>query len=220
MVDTSDITGVIATYMGSGIFWVVIIIVAVIILLFFYGYMRRRSALKYECLELVRFGNGKVGINKLKAGLFKEKKFLFGLFNYGREVLVKTSDGRTIEQAKTSDLHDIFGKKGYICFRSPKDHKVLVPIAKADFKNMSLLFEIAPRDYREASVRLFRESVEETKGTLEKLLPYIAIGLVVLLTIISIVINMQMTNNTTNKVGDMLIEGCTNQANVQGGNSP
>jgi len=215
-----SISGVIGSYLGSSVFWIVIIIVLVAVVLFFYGYMSRRGKLKYICLEIVRFGNGKIGINELKAGLFKSRRFFFGLFDYGKESTIKTSDGRTIEQAKTSDLHDIFGQKGYICFRSPKDHKVLVPISRVELTNMNLVFEVAPRDYREASVRLFRESVEETKGTLEKLLPYIAVGFVVILTIISIVINMQMTNNTINKVGDMLVQGCTNQANVQGGTAP
>jgi len=219
MVDTSSILNIVKGYLGSGTVWFVLALIVMICGVLIYAYMSRKSKLKYNCLELVRFGNGKIGINLMKAGSFKNKVFL-GLFDYGTETITKVSDGRMIQQAKTSYLHDIFGKKGFIVFRSPKDPKILVPINKADFANMNLVFEIAPADYREASVRLFRSACEETKGTWEKLLPYLAVGFCIVLTIISIVINMQMTNNTVNKVGDMLIEGCTNKQNVQGGASP
>lgn len=212
-IDTSSIQGLIQGYLSSGIFWVAIIIIAFFGGGIFYGYFSRKSKLKYNCIELVRFGNGKVGINKMKAGLFGPKRFL-GMFDYGREKLYKTSDGRVIEKAKTSHLHDLFGKKGFIVMRSPKDPKILVPIGKVDFESMELLLEIAPADYRDASVRIFREAVEETKGTWEKILPYIAIAFCIILALITVVITMQMVNHATDKVGDLLIKGCTNQQNV------
>jgi hypothetical protein len=219
MPDLSNVTSVFSGYFASGTFWFVIALVVIVVLLFFYGYFSRKGKLKYFCLEFVRFGNGKVGINKRKAGIFGTKTFL-GFFDYGREKLMKTSDGRIIQGAKTSYLHDIFGKKGFILIRSPRDNKILVPISKAEFANMNLLMSIAPGDFRDASSRIFHEAVEETKGTWEKLLPYIAIGLCVVLTIINVVVNMQMTNHTTDTVGNMLITGCKNTQNVKAGTSP
>lgn len=158
-------------------------------------------------------------MNKMKAGFMKQKSFLH-LFDYGRESLCKTSDGRVIEKGKTSHLHDIFGKKGFIVVRSPKDNKILIPISKVELEGLGLLFEIAPAEYRDASVRIYREAVDETKGTWEKILPYVMVGLCIFLCIVTIVICMQMVNNTTDKVGKLLISGCANSQNVQPGTSP
>jgi hypothetical protein len=218
--DMNNISSAIKGYLTSGFFWIVIIIILCILVLFFYAYLSRRSKLKYNCLELVRFGNGKIGTNLMKAGLFKTKTFLFGLIDYGSEVLTKVTDGRIIQGARTSHLHDVFGKKGYIVIRSPKDSKILVPISKVEFNNFQALMNIASGDYRDASTRIYMDAVEETKGTWEKLLPYLAIGLCVILALITLVINMQMTNNTVEKVGKMLIAGCENQINVKSGSSP
>lgn len=214
MVDVSSIAGVVGNYARSGFFWLIVIIVAVICVLFFYLFMARRGKLKYNNLELISFGNGKIGVNLSKAGVFKSKTTFFGLLDYGSEYVVKTSDGKTIQKARTTHLHDLFGKKGFITVRKPEDPKILVPIGKIRFGNMLVLFDIAPSNYRDASTKIFNEAVEETKGTWEKILPYIAVAVVVVLTIISIVINMQMTNNTVNKVGNMLIQGCTNSQNA------
>jgi hypothetical protein len=79
---------------------------------------------------------------------------------------------------------------------------------------MKFLMEVAPADYRDASSRIYREAIEETKGTWEKLLPYIAIGLCIVLTLVNVIVNMQMTNHTTDKVGSILVEGCRNTQNV------
>jgi hypothetical protein len=214
MVDFNGIGGTISGYFGTSAFWVTMVVILVLTIVVFYGYFSRKSKLKYNCLELVRFGNGKVGINSSKAGLFKSKTFLY-FFDYGRESRMKTSEGRVIENAKTSYLHDIFGKKGFVVVRSPKDPKILIPISKIEFDGLELLFEIAPAEYRDASVRIYREAVDETKGLLDKILPYIMVGLCVFLCIITVVICMQMTNHATDKVGGILIEGCSNKANVQ-----
>ena len=213
--DLGGIMGSFGTYVKSGAFWLVIVIVICIVIVFFYGYMTRRTKLKYNCLEMVRFGNGKVGINLMKAGVFKTQTFLGVLFDYGQESVTKVTDGRVIEGARTSNLHEIMGKKGFVVMRSPKDNKILIPIGKVEFDNLKAVYAIAPGDYRDAATRLYNEAVKETQGTWEKLLPYIAIGLCVVLTIINVVVNMQMTNHTTDKVGEILVQGCSNKQNVQ-----
>jgi hypothetical protein len=209
--DMGEIAGSFGNYAKSGAFWLIIVVVICAAIIFFYGYMTRRSKLKYNCIELVRFGNGKIGANQMKAGVFKTKTFLMGLFDYGNESVMKVTDGRVIEKAKTTNLHEIFGKRGYVVMRSPKDSQILVPISKVDFDNLQAVFAIAPGDYRDASTRIYNEAIKETQGTWEKLLPYVAIGLCVVLTIINVVVNMQMTNHTTDKVGELLIQGCSNQ---------
>lgn len=197
-------------WLTSGLFWTVGAIVILVFIAYFYLAMKRRSKLKYGCLELVPFGNGKAGLNRLKAGIFKTKSMLGNLIDYGTENVCKAEDGRRILNAKTSYLHDIMGKKGFICIRKPDDPKILVAVKKLRFDNLDLMMEIAPADFRDASANIVNDAIKETTGTWEKILPYLAIGVIVVLVIISIIINQQMTNNTINKVGDILIKGCQN----------
>jgi hypothetical protein len=217
--DMSGYGNVFNNYVRSGGFWLLIIIVILVLGFFFFGYFTRKSKLKYNCLEVVRFGNGKVGLNKLEAGFFKAKTFMF-FFDYGNEFRVKTSDNRVIEGGKSSQLHDVFGKKGFIVVRSPHDPKVLIPLSRFQIEGLGLLGEIAPADFRDASVRIYREAIEETKGMWDKILPYLAVGLCILLCIITIVITQQMTNHTIDKVGNMLISGCSNSQNVAPSTAP
>ena len=216
--NTSSITSVIFQWGTSALFWTVGGIIILTFVLYFYLAMKRRTALKYKCLELVPFGNGKCGVNMLKAGIFKSHMKLGGLINYGSENLFRVADGRRILNAKTSYLHDIMGKKGFYLLRKPDDPKILVPIKSLRINGMELIMEIAPADYRDASVNILNDAVKETTGTWEKILPYIAVGLIVVLCIITVIINQQMTNNTVDKVGKILIGGCQNaQSGVPGG---
>lgn len=210
MVDTSGITNVITRWLSSGAFWLIGAVLIIGIVGYFYLYMKRRSKLKYFCLELVPYGNGKAGINKMKAGIFKTKSMFGGMIDYGNENCVKVEDGRRILNAKTSYLHDIMGKKGFLVIRKHDDPKILVAVKKLKLDNLELLMEIAPADFRDVSANIVQDAIKETTGTWEKILPYIAIGLIVVLVIISVIINQQMTNNTINKVGDLLIRGCQN----------
>lgn len=209
--NTATITQSFVGMFTSGIFWTVGAIFIIGFIMYFYLALKRRSKLKYLCLELVPYGNGKIGINRLKAGIFKVKTMLGGLIDYGSENTFKTEDGRRIQNCKTSYLHDIMGKKGFICIRKPDDPKILIPIKQLNFGGLDLLMQIAPAEYRDASTVIVQDAIKETSGTWEKILPYIAIGLIVVLCIITIIINQQMTNNTVDKVGKMLIEGCSNK---------
>jgi hypothetical protein len=217
---TSSITSGFIGWAKSGLFWTVGGIIIVIIIFYFYAYMSRRGKLKYNCLEVIRFGNGKTGINYMKAGVFKRKRAFFGLIDYGEENCFKVADGREIQGAKTSYLHDIMGKKGFWLMRKADDPKILVPISRVDVDNLQALLAIAPADYREASVKLFREAQKETSALWEKVLPFIAMGLVIVLCIITVIINQQMTNNTVDKVGKILIEGCQNAQAVTPSGTP
>ena len=220
MVDFGNIKGMFTGLLFNSMFWILgaIIIISVVVLV--YGYYSKKGKLKYPCFELVSFGNGKIGINELKAGVFKTKSFLFGLFDYGTESCIKTNDGRRIIEATTDDLHTIKGLRGFIVRRKDDDPRILVPISKVYFKNEHLMFEIAPADYRDVSLQILAEATKETQGFLEKWMPYIGIGLCIVLCIVTVVICQQMTNSTVDKVGKILIEGCRNAQNVVPGASP
>ena len=224
MVDLSTFTGSFAGWGGmlqSGAIWTIGAIIILTTVFLFYGFMQKKTKLKYNCLEVVNFGNGKVGMNKLRCGVFGTKTFMnSGLFDYGSERVIMTDDGRRILDATTDDLHDIMGKRGFIVRRKDDDTKILVPIVAVKFKNEHLMFEIAPSDFRDTSVSILAEASKETQSTWERILPYIAVGLIVVLTIISIIINQQMTNNTVDKVGTMLIQGCSNAGASVVGVSP
>lgn len=212
--DLSNIGGTIGSsitgWVTSGLFWTVTGVIIVAIIAFFYLSMSRRGKLKYNVLEVVRFGNGKTGVNLLKAGIFKNKTTFFGLLDYGSENIFKTSDGRKIQGAKTSQLHDVLGKKGFWVVRKTDDPKILIPLDKVYIQNLEALLNIAPADFRDVSTEIVNNALKETAGGWEKILPYLAIGVIVILCIITVVINQQMTNNTVDKVGKMLIEGCRN----------
>lgn len=203
--DFSIASGTMMAWLSSGIFWV---FMALLLTIGTFGILwwKKQTKLKYNCLELIEFGNGKMGINKLKAGVFKKTSSLFGLWESGNEVFFKTNDGRRILDARTEDLFDIYGKKGFICYRKADDPKILVPISKAEFKNKNLVLEIAPADYRDASSSIIEEAVKETNGFMEKYLPYIMLAGIVIFFVISMILASQFFNRTVDKASALLLE--------------
>jgi hypothetical protein len=182
--------------------------------------MNRKSKLKYYCFEIIRFGNGKIGVNVHKAGAFHTHTKMNGLIDYGPEVVYKVIDGRIILNAKTSDLHDLMGKKGWICVRKSGDPKILAPVSKISFDGLKLLADIAPADYRDASCKIVDEATKETMSLLDKYMPYIMLGGLIVGIIISQVISMQMINNAQSKALEIQKASCANAANSAPGGSP
>jgi hypothetical protein len=204
----------------GSVFWVGIILILCILVGFFYLFMNRRSKLKYNCLELLRFGNGKIGVNLHKAGLFSTHTLMRGLIDYGKESSYKILDGRLIQQGKTSQLHDILGKKGWIVVRKSGDPKILVPVDKIYIQNLGLMMDIAPADYRDASCRIVEAATKETMSWADKYLPYLLIGALIIGIIISQVISMQMINNAQTKAIEIQKLTCTNAGVTTRGASP
>lgn len=224
MVDIGgSMSGIASSFWGwttSSVFWVGIVLLLVLLVIFFYLFMSRRGKLKYSCLEILRYGNGKIGINHHKAGPFHTHTYANGFIDYGKEILYKTLDGRIIQQAKTSHLHDVMGKKGWICIRKSGDAKILVPVDKIYIKGLDLLMDIAPGDYRDASSKIVESATKETMSWVDKYLPYILIGALLIGIIISQVISMQMINNAQEKAIQIQSMTCNNAGNVQTGGSP
>jgi hypothetical protein len=232
-VDFSQFTGIFYGWLKSGVFWVIVAVVltcGTILILWW----RKRTRLKYNIIEVVSFGNGKIGANMFKAGIFKQKETLMGLWDYGLENRFKLADGRIIWGADTSQLHDIFGKKGFIVRRKDDDPKILVPIDKVIWNYKAVctcpycnrrfkkedkldapLFEVAPGDYRQASVEIIKDAINETQGLLEKYLPYIMLGAIVVFFVISMILASQFFNRTVDKASELLLKAGQQAGQIQ-----
>lgn len=211
--------GAIVGWMSTGVFWVGVCIVLIFSLSIFL-FVRKRQKLKYMVYEIVPFGNGKIGINISTAGMFKSKSALGGLWDYGTDYKFKTKDNRIILEATTRDLHDLNGKKGFIVTRKPDDPKILVPLTKFKIENSNLLSEIAPADFRDASVGIIVEASKETQGMLDKYLPYIMLGTIIIFFVIAMLVATQFFNRTIDKSGEILSKVSANCGVPAGGNAP
>lgn len=219
MAFTDDLTGVMKGWVSSGLFWAVM---GLLLTCGIFGllYVNKTRRLKWNILELISYGNGKVGVNKLKAGIFKKKAYMFGLWDYGHENVVKCNDGRIILEASTTDLMDILGKKGFIVRRKDDDPKILVPINKVKWENEAPLFAIAPADFRDASVNIIDTATKETQTWADKYLPYIMLGGMVVFFIVGFILASQFFNRAMDKSIEIQRMQCNNFANVQPGSSP
>ena len=209
----SQLGGVFGTWFSSGLFWLVIAIILTIGVFVLLSVNKRRR-LKWNVLECLSYGNGKAGINLLTAGIFKKKTTVFGLWDYGNENCVKCADGRLILEATTDDLMDIFGEKGFIVRRKDDDPKILVPISKIRWKNEEALLEIAPADFRDASVNIVDSATKETQTWADKYLPYIMLGGMVIFFIVGFILASQFFNRTVDKAGEILIKVSQNAGSV------
>jgi len=208
------IGGVFGKWLSSGLFWFVMAILLTIGVLVILVINKRRR-LRWNCLELLSYGNGKVGINLLRAGIFKKKTSIFGLWDYGNENVIKCADGRIVLEGTTSELMDVMGKKGFLLRRKDDDPKILVPISKVDWRNEKAIFEIAPADFRDASVNIVDTATKETQTWADKYLPYIMLGGMVIFFIVGFILASQFFNRTVDKAGEILIAVSKNAGSVQ-----
>lgn len=210
-INLSGVSNVVLSWLTSGFFWIIVSFILFCGLIL-YLWWKKRTRLKYPVLEIISFGNGKIGINKRKAGVFKSKQAFFGLWDYGNENCFKLDDGRKILECSTDDLQDIFGKKGFIIRRKDDDAKTIVPISRITFLNEKNLFEIASADFRDASVNIIQEARQETMGWFEKYGAYLVIGMIVIFFIISMMVITQFASRNVDKAYDLLMkvkEGCS-----------
>jgi len=214
MAGFGDLGGIMGAWLSSGLFWFVMAIlltVGVLVILV----VNKRRRLKWNCLELMSYGNGKVGINLLRAGIFKKKTSVFGLWDYGNENVIKCADGRIILEGTSDDLMDIFGKKGFMLRRKDDDPKILVPISKVSWLNEKAIMEIAPADFRDASVNIVDTATKETQTWADKYLPYIMLGGMVIFFIVGFILASQFFNRTVDKAGEILMAVSKNAGSAQ-----
>lgn len=199
------VTNTVFGWLRSFVFWGVVLVV---ILLSVFGSLaiRKKRKLKFPVLEMTDLGGGKQGIRETKAGWFKSKTMFFGLFDYGGDDVMKTKEGTVIQNASSSDFHEIKGKRGMIVARKPDDPRILLPLSRMEITNMSLMSAIAPADFRDASVKIISDTEKETMSKLERIIPYIALGIVAIIFLICIILIIQMVKSSQAEAWDKLLE--------------
>lgn len=234
MFDFSGLSSFLFKWLSSFIFWG-IALVLILVVVFGSLVIRKRRKLIYPAIELTDLGAGKIGFKSYKAGWFKTKTMLFGLFDYGGEDILRLKDGRTIQNASSEDFHEINGRRGLLVVRKSDDPAILVPVNKAgvsnkyknqdgtlipvknmNVTNLNLLTEIAPADYRDASVKIISNTEKETRSKWEKLAPYLVFGTMAIVFMITIILIVQMVKQGQAEAKDLILqlarEGCQSPA--------
>ena len=185
--------------------WFLILVLMLVVLYMFLAF-KKKKILRFPTIEIVDLGEGRLSMNSLKSGWFGSKWMFGGLWTTGDKEL-KISTGETIYYFATSDYQEVDNQRGVICFRNPLQQNILVPISqiKLDAEGRALLAKIAPADYRDVAVDIFRETVKETGDWKEKLLLFGSIALVVIFALISIIIIAQMVKSGQDKASELLL---------------
>jgi hypothetical protein len=216
---------IVFTWLSSLFFW---FIVAIIIIGATWGFLiiRKKRKLSYPCHIDTDLGAGKIGRETTKAGWFRTKTALFGLFDYGGEDILKTKDNRIVQNASSEDFQEIDGKRGLCCIRKGDDPAILLPVNRAGTSNKYgvgkkgelipiksmkvtnafLLEEIAPADYRDASVKIIKDSAEETRGKYDKLINAIVYGTLGIIFLICIIMIVQMVKTSQSSAQEFNLE--------------
>ena len=87
----------------------------------------------------------------------------------------------------------------------------LVPIPvttvkKMEITNPHLLAEIAPADYRDASVKIVNNTEKETQGKWEKLAPILVFGTMAIVFMITIILIVQMVKSGQTEAKNLILE--------------
>jgi len=197
---------IIGKFFLSPLMWVGIIFA---LLIFGVGglWLRRQKKLEYMCLIHAPAGNGKASWILTKAGWFKENDFL-KLWDYGSEEVIKVKDGRKVFGVTRDNMHFFKGKRCLVLTEKGDDRKVLVPIDKFHFDEISQesLMEIAPVDLRDVSSQIIQSSDKELRSTMEKVMQYVLLGGVVVVTLICVIMVMQMVKNSQTEASRLILE--------------
>lgn len=204
MADLSGATQLLFDWLLSPLIWFVLIFV------FLAGTMgvlwiRKRRKLIYEFIEIVDYDYGKTGFNLIKGGWFGKKKALRGFLDFGEEQL-ETQDGEAILNFSTEDFQEINGKRGIIITRDPVNPEILVPINNIKIKGKEMLAEIAPGDYRDASMRIIDDADRETKDWTEKIVQWVLMGMTIIFALVSIIVIAQMVKHGQTEASNLIIE--------------
>jgi hypothetical protein len=185
-------------------FWLVIIagIAAVAIAAL---YVRKRRRLTVPTIELVDYGNGKIGINKFMSGWFGKELMLKGLWWKGVEVL-RAASGEEIRDFSTQDYQTIDGKRGVVCFRSPTNQDILVPISKCKVVGKEMVADIAPAEYIDAAKEQYSNSKKETIDTKEKMMQFLGWSLIIIASLLMIIFIIQGWKHVVTESKDLLLQ--------------
>jgi len=195
--------------MLSPLLWIIVIGVMI---LFSFGalWVRKQRKLEYMCYVIRTTGNGKVDMRTMKAGWFKTKKMLWGLFDYSGEANLETGGFRKpvnkIQGGSTYDFHEIDGKKALICRMKDDDPKIVVPITKIDILNDSVLAEIAGIDLRDASGDIIRKAEKETRNKTAEIVQWLIMGGVIMLALVVIIMSYQFVQRAQTESWERTME--------------
>jgi hypothetical protein len=195
--------------MLSPLLWIVVIFVMI---LFSFGalWVRKQKKLEYMCYVIRTTGNGKVDMRTMKAGWFKTKKMLGGLFDYSGEANLETGGFRKpvnkIQGGSTYDFHEIDGKKALICRMKDDDPKIVVPITKIEILNDKLLAEIAGIDLRDASGDIIRKAEKETRNKTAEIVQWLIMGGVIMLALVVIIMSYQFVQRAQTESWERTME--------------
>ena len=79
-------------------------------------------------------------------------------------------------------------------------------IKRMELTNLELLLEIAPADYRDASVKIISSTEKETQGKWEKLMPILIFGTMAIVFMITIILIVQMVKQGQTESKALLLE--------------
>lgn len=209
--ELSGILGIVLSWFSSVVFWFVVAIVILIGVMIILT-LRKKRNLSFPAFEITCLKDGKTVIEHHKAGWFGKKKTLFGLMDYGKQKVMRLNDGRVVHDFSIDDYHEYRkkgkGKRAIIVTAHPEDKSMVVPISnsKLDSKSLNAVYEIAPADYRESAVEAFNDSSKELKGTMDRILPYVMLGGIIIFFIVGLVITGQIISKAVESSASMLAD--------------
>jgi len=216
--DLGNMAGIAVRWGSNILFWILFLTI-IIFVLFGFAYLRKRKKYIYPFLELIDIGGGKVAFQMRKAGWFQKKWFL-GLWDYGGDEELITDDNRLIQEASSEDFHEINGRRGIVAVRKPDDPKILLPVNRAKLKEKttgkwiflkelllndkkddkkdefgartgdSMMMEIAPADYRDASNKINQRTNQDMSKKWEQYAPLainLTLGILLMISILFII---------------------------------
>ncbi len=208
--------GVILKTLLSPLIWVAILFLLALVSI---GglYIRKVRKLVYPTLIFTNVGNGKMGIEKTKAGWYKSRTIFWGLWETGGERELKIKDGRKVFGGSSIDFHDIDGKRGLVLQRKEDDPKILLPLTKMQLTNREILATIASADFRDAAVQIIDQATKETRNRTSEIVQWVLFGGVIIFALIAIIMIVQMVRNGQKEAAELILkagETCSAYARV------
>jgi len=169
-------------------------------------WVRKQKRLNVVTYIFTEISNGKQSIQKTKAGWFKSKSVLGGLYDYGGEHIMKTKDNRTILGCSSVDFHECNGKQCLLVKRKSDDPKMLVPLTRMKIENTQLLGVIAPSDFRDAAVACIDQTNNEMRSKWEQYVQWAIFIGVIIFALVSIILITQMVQRGQDKAAELIIQ--------------
>ena len=194
-----------ASIAKTWIFWFLIILLTFGFCIFAL-YLQRRRKLRTPAAELIQLGNGKMGINFVKAGKFGKQVFFKGLFSRG-PLVVKNQRMEDIIGVSSEDMQMVNGRAGIVYMKDPERPGVNVSVTQLSIVNGELIAAIPKMDLTNALTNKFRETLEETTSNLEKLYAVGTYAIMFIASLVLIILIIQYVKGAQADIAQQLILG-------------